>query len=84
MNLSKTELVEVNYDFDYIETLSSLTEEIFNNMKETNFKKFQDTTCYDYGVPATFELSFFKTEDIAEEISNETGWLVLGYKIIKL
>ena len=83
MNLNKTELVRVSYDFDYIESLSSLTKVDFDNMKDTNFKKFQYTTCCDYGVPLTFELTFFKTEDIAEEISNETGWLVLNYEIIE-
>jgi len=83
MNSNKAGLVKVDYDFDFIKSLSSLTETTFNNIKSADFEKFQDITCRDYGVPPTFELSFFKTEDIAEEISNETGWLVLGYEIIK-
>jgi hypothetical protein len=75
-----TKLIQVEYDFDYIEELSRFTETQFNHIKEEDFKKFHAATCYDYNVSPIFELKSFQTDNIAEEISDRTGWLVLGYK----
>lgn len=76
--------VQVIYDFDYVEELSRFTEEEFDSLKNSDTMYFQVLTCQDYGVPPVFELNSFseeEREDLANAISDITGWLVFSYKI---
>jgi hypothetical protein len=84
MNQFKT--IQVEYDFDYIPSLSRFNHEDFDALKESDPMYFQVLTCQDYGVSPVFELNSFSNderEDLAEAICQKTGWLVLNFTEIK-
>ena len=77
---------QVEYDFDYIQSLLRFNHEDFDALKESDPMYFQVLTCQDYGVSPIFELNSFSNdekENLAEAISKKTGWLVLNFTEIK-
>lgn len=84
--MTKSKTFQVEYDFDYIQSLSRFNHEDFDALKESDPMYFQVLTCQDYGVSPIFELNSFSNdekENLAEAISKKTGWLVLNFTEIK-
>jgi hypothetical protein len=79
MNQSK--FVQVQYDFDYIQSLSRFNHEDFEDLRESDPMYFQVLTCQDYKVSPVFRLDSFskdEKENLVDAISDRTGWLVLS------